>query len=82
MPGVRARRDKAGDGDGAGGAGSRSRRRDAVRGKPSPEARLLTLAIANHRGHGLRAHNTEAKVMRPNDQVERRAALKLAEQKP
>ena len=38
-----------------------------MRGKPSPEARLLTLAIANRRGHGLRAHNTEAKVMRPNE---------------
>jgi len=40
-----------------------------VRGKPSPEARLLTLAIANRRGHGLRAHNTEAKVMRPNEKL-------------
>jgi hypothetical protein len=78
MPGVRAHRDD-GDGDAsAGSAGKGYPRRDAVRGGPSPEVRLPILAVATGRADSADAENTEAKVMRPNDQGERPAATTQA----
>ena len=81
MPGARAHRDDANDDASAGGAGSRSRRGHAVRGRPPLEVRLPILAIATGFADFADADNTEAKVMRPNDQVERRAGTTAWKQK-
>jgi hypothetical protein len=60
------------------GAGRRATRRNAVRAQPAAEARTAMLAGATAGAHLHKTVMTEAAVMGPNDQVERRAAPTLA----
>jgi len=60
------------------GAGQRVTRRNAVRARPVGEAQIAVFARATGRAHLRRTVTTEAAVMGPNDQVERRAGPTIA----